>query len=140
MQFVLTPKELSMQLHIHVHGFTLSDSLRTFLERRIYCALSLRYNQIERIAVSLSVNCDHPGVDKQCCQLHIAMWDQGNVSISDTRSNMFVAIERAVDKAARSMTQKLAYLSNIKPDNAGVAMYASTMIQSVGSGLNSGSR
>jgi len=111
---VLTGKteELNMQIDIQARDFSLTKALRRHVERRLGFALSTRYDRIKRILVRLSdINGPRGGNDK-CCQLHVVMPGQADVIIEDTQANLYVAIDRAADRASRAVTRKLARLHN----------------------------
>lgn len=101
-----------MQIDIQTRDFSLTKSLRSHVERRLGFALSTRYDRIRRILVRLSdINGPRGGNDK-CCQLHVVMPGQADVIIEDTQANLYVAIDRAADRASRAVTRKLARLRN----------------------------
>jgi ribosomal subunit interface protein len=103
---------MNMQINIQARDFSLTKSLRSHVERRIGFALSTRYDRIKRILVRLSdINGPRGGNDK-CCQLHVVMPGQADVIIEDTQANLYVAIDRAADRASRAVTRKLARLRN----------------------------
>ena len=101
-----------MQIDIQARDFSLTKALRRHVERRLGFALSTRYDQIKRILVRLSdINGPRGGNDK-CCHLHVVMPGQADVIIEDTQANLYVAIDRAADRASRAVTRKLVRLRN----------------------------
>ena len=103
-----------MQIDIQARDFSLTQALRSHIERRIGFALSSRYDRIKRILVRLSdINGPRGGNDK-CCQLHIVMPGQADVVIADTQANLYVAIDRAAGRAARAVARKLGRLRRNK--------------------------
>ena len=97
-----------MQIEMQALDFTLTQALRDHLRRRLDFALSTRYDQIQRIQVRLSdVNGPRGGADK-CCQIHIVLPRQSDVVIQDTETDMYAAINRATERASRTINRRLA--------------------------------
>ena len=96
-----------MQLEIQARGFTLTQALRGYVERRLHFALSARYALIERVRVRLSdINGPRGGCDKRC-HVQVLLPGQTPVVIEDTETNLYVAIDRASDRARRTLTRRL---------------------------------
>ena len=96
-----------MQIEIQAHTFSLTEALATYIERRIKFALSSRYDQIKRINVRLlDINGPRGGVDK-CCRIHITIPRLRDIVIEDTESDLYTAIDRATDRAARTVHRRL---------------------------------
>ena len=103
-----------MQIEIQARDFSLTPALRSHVVRRLGFALSTRYDRIGRIRVRLSdINGPRGGSDK-CCQLHIIMPGQADIVIVDTQANLYVAIDRAADRASRAVSRSLARLRRKK--------------------------
>jgi ribosomal subunit interface protein len=99
-----------MNIDIQSRDFSMTNALRSYIRRRLGFALSTRYDQIKHILVRLSdINGPRGGNDK-CCHLHVVLPGQADVVIEDTQSNMYVAIDRAADRASRTVARKLARL------------------------------
>ena len=97
-----------MQIEIQARGFTLTQALRSHVERRLHFALSTRYVSISRVRVRLSdVNGPRGGNDKRC-HVQVTLPGQAPVVIEDTESDLYVAIDRASDRAGRTLTRRLA--------------------------------
>ena len=96
-----------MQIEIQARGFTLTQAIRGYIERRLRFALSARYTQINRVRVRLSdINGPRGGCDKRC-SIQIMLPGQTPVLIEDTESNLYVAIDRAADRTRRTLTRRL---------------------------------
>ena len=99
-----------MHIDIQARDFSLTQSLRSHVERRLGFALGQRYDRISRILVRLSdINGPRGGRDKRC-RLHLVMPGRANVVIEDTRADLYAAIHCAADRAARTVARKLARL------------------------------
>lgn len=96
-----------MQLNIQARGFDLTGALRQHVERRLAFALS-RFEQ-RLSAVSLRLTDDNGprgGVDKRCV-LHLRMTGFAETVISERADNLYVAIDRVADRAARAVARHL---------------------------------
>lgn len=97
-----------MQIEIQARNFALTEALAAYIERRINFALSSRYDQIKRIRVKLTdINGPRGGVDK-LCQIHITLPRLRDIVIEDTQADLYVAIDRAADRAGRTINRRLA--------------------------------
>ncbi len=97
-----------MQIDIQARNFSLTDALRTHVNRRLGFALSTRDDYINRIIVRLSdINGpQHGGADK-CCHIQIVLSQLADVVIEDTEINLYAAIDRAADRASRTLERRL---------------------------------
>ena len=96
-----------MNIDIQARDFELTEALASHIKRRLDFALSPRYEQIQQIQVRLSdVNGPRGGEDK-CCRLHVVLPRMQDVVVEDTELDMYVAINRAIDRAGRSVTRRL---------------------------------
>lgn len=96
-----------MQIDIQARSFTLTDALRTHAERRMRLALTCCDDHIQRVVVRLSdINGPHGGVDKRC-HLQVVLKGLPDVVIEDTEADLYIAIDRATDRAGRTVVRKL---------------------------------
>lgn len=96
-----------MRIDIQANGFELTDALRQHAERRLQFALSWASNDVRRIVVRLSdINGPRGGKDKRCT-IQIPMPRAQDVLIEDTESDLYVAIDRAVERTERTLARKL---------------------------------
>ena len=97
-----------MQIDIQARNFSLTEALREYIQRRVSFALSTRDEHIQRIKVRLSdINGPRGGRDK-CCQIQVVLPQLADVVIEDTELDMYVAIDRAMDRTGRTVNRKLA--------------------------------
>lgn len=97
-----------MQIDIQARDFPLTDALRRHAERRLHFALACCDNQIQRVVMRLSdINGPRGGADKRC-RLHIVLSGLSDVVIEDTEANLYVAIDRATNRAGRTLIRKIA--------------------------------
>ncbi len=96
-----------MQIDIQARNFSLTDALRGHAERRLRFALTCCDDHIQRIAVRLSdINGPHGGADKRC-HLQVVLAGLPDVVIEDTEADLYIAIDRAADRAGRTVVRTL---------------------------------
>ena len=96
-----------MQIAIQTNGFEITEGLRVHVERRIRFAFDWANSSINKIAVRLSdLNGPRGGEDKRCV-IQVAVSGAPDVVIEDTKSDLYVAIDRAADRAGRSLARRM---------------------------------
>lgn len=96
-----------MQLDIQTNGFSLTEGIRNYTTQRMQFALDRNDGQIIQVRVSLAdINGPRGGIDKRC-QINLALAGQNNIVIEDTETDLYVAIDRASDRCARTLTRRL---------------------------------
>lgn len=96
-----------MQIDIHARNFSLTNALRSHIERRLGFALSTRNENIQRVKVRLSdINGPRGGEDK-CCHIQVVLPRLPDVVIEDTEEDLYTAIDRAADRAGRTVGRRL---------------------------------
>ena len=96
-----------MQIDIQSRGFSLTDSLLSYTQRRILFAMSYCSGHINRVVIRLSdVNGPRGGADK-CCRIQVALAGIPDVVVEDTEVDMYDAIDRAVDRARRTVVRRV---------------------------------
>ena len=96
-----------MQIDIQARDFSLTDALRSHAERRLCFALACFDDHIQRVAMRLSViNGPRGGADKRC-HLQVVLDGLPDVVIEDIEVDLYVAIDRAVNRAGRTVARKL---------------------------------
>ena len=92
-----------MKINIQARGFELTDGLRDQAERRLRYALSWADDHLRQVSVRLS-NENGPRRGKNLrCRIQIAFPRAQDVVIEDTETDWSVAIDRAADRASRSV-------------------------------------
>ena len=96
-----------MQIDIQARDFSLSDALRGHAQRRLRSALTCCDEHIQRVAMRLSdINGPRGGEDKRC-HLQVVLAGLPDVVIEDTEADLYVAIDRATDRAGRTVVRKI---------------------------------
>ena len=99
-----------MQIVIQARGFDLSPGLREHVERRLRFALDWAHHHVRRVSVGLSdLNGPRGGEDK-CCRVQVTMAGAADVVVQDIETDLYVAIDRAVDRAGRTLARRVARL------------------------------
>jgi len=96
-----------MQIDIKTHRFPLTDALQSHAQRRLQYALSSIDETIQRVVVRLSdVNGPRGGKDKRC-RLQLVLSGLPDVIVEDTQADLYAAIDRASDRAGRTLLRRL---------------------------------
>ena len=96
-----------MQINIQARNFPLTDALRSHAERRLRFALTCCDDYIQKVVVRLSdINGPRGGKDKRC-HLQVVLAGLNDVVIEDIETDLYVAIDRAVDRAGRTVVRKI---------------------------------
>lgn len=97
-----------MHIVIQARGFDLTAGLREHIERRLRFALDWAEHHVSAIDVGLSdLNGPRGGEDK-CCRVKVARPGAVDVVIEDVETDLYVAIDRAVDRAGRTLARRVA--------------------------------
>lgn len=96
-----------MRIDIHTSGFELTDGIREHTQRRLQFALSWASYEVRKVVVRLSdINGPRGGKDKRC-NILIPLTRSADIVIEDTEADLYVAIDRAVERAERSLARRL---------------------------------
>lgn len=96
-----------MQIDIQARQFSLTKALRSHAEHRLHSALTCYDGYIQRMVMRLSdINGPRGGADKHC-HLQIILAGLPDVVIEDTEIDLYVAINRAADRAGRTLARKI---------------------------------
>lgn len=96
-----------MRTDIRGYHLTISDALRTHIERRLHFALSRFGSRILHVAVRLEdINGSRGGVDKQC-RIVVALAGAGHVEVEVLDSECTNAVDRAADRIQGVVAREL---------------------------------
>jgi len=96
-----------MQIDIQARKFSLTNALRSHAERRLRFALTCYEEHIQRVVMRLSdINGPRGGEDKRC-HLQVVLAGLPDVVIEDIEADLYVAIDRATDRAGRTVARKI---------------------------------
>ncbi len=96
-----------MKIDIQARGFALTEALRQHCERRLRFAIGTSGSRLNGISVRLrDVNGPKGGVDKRCT-IRAALPGTTPVFITQDETDVYAAIDRAADRAARTLSRQL---------------------------------
>lgn len=102
-----------MRVDIKTSGIDLTDGLREHTERRLEFALDRAHHDINSVTVRLSdINGPRGGFDKRC-QIQIPLPHHRGVVIEETDSDLYVAIDRAANRAGNTLGRQLSRRRNL---------------------------
>ena len=96
-----------MRVELHVKGMDAEDALREYVERRIHFALSRFGSRLGRVVIRLTRTDGPQAASQKQCQIVIRLLPSGSVSAVATHADLFVAIDRAVERAGQSVQRRL---------------------------------
>lgn len=96
-----------MKIDIKAQGFTLTEALRLQAERRVRFALGSTSGRLRNVVMRLAdENGPRGGVDKRCT-IRANLPGGPPVVIEHQEADLYVAIDRAADRAARALSRRL---------------------------------
>lgn len=96
-----------MQITIQARKFFLTDAIRNYAERRLRFALTCCGDHIQYVVMRLSdINGPRGGEDKRC-HLQVILFGLPEVVVVDTEADLYIAIDRATDRAGRSVRRRI---------------------------------
>ena len=96
-----------MQIEIQARGFKLSAGQRTQAERRLRFALGSTSGRVPSAVMRLAdENGPRGGVDKRCT-IRVNLTGAPAVIIEQQEADLYVAIDRAADRAGRAVLRRL---------------------------------
>jgi putative sigma-54 modulation protein len=96
-----------MRIDIQARDFPLTEALRSHAERRLRLTLARCGGHIQLVVMRLSdINGPRGGAGKRC-RLHVVLSDSSDVVIQDTEADVYVAIDRATDRAGRTLVRRI---------------------------------
>lgn len=100
-----------MQIDIKARGFRLTEELRAQAERRVRFALGSTSGRVRGLVMRLAdENGPRGGLDKRCT-IRANLAGAPPVIIEQQEADLYVAIDRAADRAGRAVSRRLAKAS-----------------------------
>lgn len=94
-----------MNVDIRCNGIRPTEALRQHVERRLNFALG-RFPQVLRATVRLGdINGPRGGIDKSC-RIALRLSRQPPMVIEDIDHDLYVAVDRATDRASRAVSRE----------------------------------
>ena len=111
-----------MQIDIQARGFKLTEAIRQHTERRLRFAMGSTQYGPKGISVRLSdENGPRGGVDKLCF-IQVTFPGASPVVIEDVQSNLYTAIDRAADRAGRTVARRLRRMRQIRRSTGDISV------------------
>ena len=96
-----------MQIDIQARDYSLTNAMRDHAERRLHLALASSDDSIQRVVMRLSdINGPRGGADQRC-HVHVLLGGLPDVVVEDTEEDLYMAIDRAADRAGRAVQRKI---------------------------------
>lgn len=96
-----------MQIDIQSRGFSLTDALFGYAQKRLLFALSYCSGHVSRVVIRLSdINGPRGGSDKRC-HIQVVLAGIPDIVIEDTEVNLYDAIDRAINRVRRTVVRKV---------------------------------
>jgi putative sigma-54 modulation protein len=101
-----------MKIKVQTRHLALTSELKEYVKRRILFALDSRFDKIKRVIVTLSdINGPKGGEDMRC-QVLVKLDGQKDIVIDDKQAHLRSAIDKAADKASRTVTKRIERLQH----------------------------
>lgn len=94
-----------MNIHIRNSSVAVTESLRAHVERRLGLALGRFGAEIGRVVVSFADTDGTEGAATKMCHVTLAL--PRSLHITEADADVFAAVDRAADRAARSVARRL---------------------------------
>ena len=96
-----------MLLEIGGQNIELTDTLRLYVERRVHFALSRFAPRIKKAKIHIQDTNRPRREPGKTCQITVIL-PTGNVLVTDTQDDLYVAIDRAAERAGQAVERELA--------------------------------
>ena len=96
-----------MQIDIQARNITLTDALRSHAEQRLRSAMNCYDDYIQRVVMQLSGINNPRGSANKCCHLRVVLAGLFDVVVKETKDDLYVAINRATDRAGCTVVRKI---------------------------------
>jgi len=105
-----------MQIDIQARGFKLTEGLRKQAERRVRLALGSTSGRVRSAVIRLDdANGPRGGLDKRCT-VRVTLAGAPPVIIEQKEVDLYVAIDRAADRAGRAVSRRLEKIYDMRRD------------------------
>ncbi len=97
-----------MKIGIQCRGFSLTSAIAGRVRKRLDFLLGRGFTRLRRVDVTLSdLNGPRGGVDKRCL-IKVSIDGLRPVVVEDIQSDLYLAIDRAADRASRTVLRRMA--------------------------------
>jgi putative sigma-54 modulation protein len=96
-----------MKIHVRGRQVDVEENVRAHIERRLQFNLGRFSPRILRVTVRvIDLNGPRGGEDKNC-RIEIRLLSTGSIFVEDTDADLYVAVDRAADRAERSVSRAI---------------------------------
>ena len=97
-----------MQFEIHTGNITKTSDLEQHITRRLQFALSWANHSVDKVVLRINdINGPKGGPDKSC-RIQIPLAGASPIVVDELQGDLYVAIDRAVERAGRTLRRRLA--------------------------------
>ena len=96
-----------MHIDIQSRGFSLTEALFKYTQKRVLNAMSYCSGHVNRVVIRLSdTNGPRGGSDKRC-HIQVVLAGIPDVVVEDTKVDLYAAIDRAINRAKHTVARKV---------------------------------
>lgn len=112
-----------MHIDIQTSDMVLTEGLAAHVEQRLLFALGRFQAHVARVAVHLSHVNGPAGVDDGHCHLQVRLHGLPDIVAEDTETDLYVAVDRAAERAGRTLGRQLRRAGGIFDDRSAWGNY-----------------
>jgi len=103
-----------MQIDIQAQGLKLTNGFRRHIEKRLYSTLNFAKQDISKVVVHLSDENSRSDIKDKYCRIQIKPQRQPTIVTENCSSNIYVALESALDRTKRSVSKRMKKLQKLR--------------------------
>lgn len=96
-----------MRVELRVRNTDLTEALSDYIERRLRIAFGRLDEQVDRVRVKVSGLNGPRGGTRKSCRISVSFKPFGRVAVQETDLDLHSAIDRAANRVARLLSQRL---------------------------------
>ena len=96
-----------MEIEIQARGFAVTAALRSYVSQRLGRALAPYRTQVRRVVARLGDENGPRGGNDKCCSVGISVGHAPDVFVTDKRSDLYLAIDRAAARLVNAVSRRL---------------------------------
>lgn len=96
-----------MNIDIQAGKIELDKAIEMHIQRKLNLGLSKVHSHIESVQISLSDVAGMEDVSKKHCEVKFSFFNMADLVIEETQTDLYCAIDRAVQKSSRAIARKL---------------------------------
>ena len=96
-----------MEIEIQARGFAVTAALRSYVSQRLGRALAPYRTQVRRVVARLGDENGPRGGNDKCCVVGVSVDHSPDVFVTDQRSDLYSAIDRAAERLVSALARRL---------------------------------